>query len=108
MTGNGIFEVNLATLEARWRESRAEASRELGVGTSNINDVIDGRARSALGYWFVNDDDEAVENVHKKFHGAQKEGLWFTETGNKVVDNKLMNFVVGAHHDSNAILKVEI
>jgi hypothetical protein len=108
MAGNGIFEVNLATLEARWRESQVEASRELGIGTSNISDVVDGRARSALGYWFVKDDDEAVKNVHKKFHGAQKEGLWFTETGDKEVDNKLMNFVVGAHHDSNVILKVEI
>ena len=104
----GLFVVNLSNLEVRRFNTQAEASRELGVGTSNINDVIDGRARSALGYWFVNDDDEAVENVHKKFHGAQREGLWFTETGDKEVDNKLMNFVVGAHHDSNTILKVTI
>lgn len=104
----GLFVVNLSNLEVRHFNTQAEASRELGVGTSNINDVIDGRACSALGYWFVNDDDEAIENVREKFHGAQKEGLWFTETGDKVVDNKLMNFVVGAHHDSNAILKVTI
>lgn len=104
----GLFVVNLSNLEVQHFNTRAEASRELGISTSNIYDVVSGRTRSALGYWFVADDDEAVEKSRKRFHGATKEGLWFAETGDDETNKKLLEFVVKSHHDSNAILKVAI
>jgi predicted XRE-type DNA-binding protein len=55
----GIFAVDLNTLEVSRFESQSEASRELGVDKSNINNVIKGKRNTTGGYWFTNADENA-------------------------------------------------
>jgi len=54
-TGHPLYAVNLITLEVLWFSSQKEASQVLGIGTTNINQIIKGRYQQAGGYWFVED-----------------------------------------------------
>lgn len=58
-----VFAINLATLEVSRFPSRAEASRALKADQSSIGRVIKGIQKQAGGYWFTNEDDEAVTAV---------------------------------------------
>lgn len=55
-----VFAVNLTTLEVSRYPSQHEAGRALGVNQSSIFRVIKGNQKQAGGYWFVNDDGNAV------------------------------------------------
>ena len=71
----GVYAVNLTTLEVLRFQSQSEAGRELGVKQQNINDVLKGKRKTAHGYWFVNDDGHAVDIVKSKLHDIGKTGL---------------------------------
>lgn len=62
-----VYAVNLKTWETQRFESQHEASRELGIEPSHINDVLKSRRKTAGGYWFVNDDDNAIKAAKSKF-----------------------------------------
>jgi len=70
-----VFAINLTTLEVSRFHSQNEASRELGIVRSNINDVLKGTQKTAHGFWFVNDDGHAVDVVKSKLHDIGKTGL---------------------------------
>lgn len=63
-----LFAINLSTLEVLHFRSQHEASRELGVDNSNINRVIKGGLNQTHGYWFVNDDNNAVDTIKQKLY----------------------------------------
>lgn len=71
----GVFAINLTTLEVSQFRSQAEAGRNLGVYQSSINKVIKGTQKTAHGYWFTNDDGHAVDVVKSKLHDIGKTGL---------------------------------
>jgi len=73
--GRPLFAINLATLEVSKFRSQHEASRELGVLQQSISKVIKGRYNQTGGYWFVNDDGNAVDVVKSKLHDIGKTGL---------------------------------
>lgn len=73
--GLPVFAVYLATLEVLHFNSQIEASRVLGVDRPNINAVLKGSRKTAHGYWFVNDDGNAVDIVKSKLHDIGKTGL---------------------------------
>ena len=70
-----VYAINLATFEVSRFRSQREASRELGVDQPNINAVIKGSRKQAGGYWFVNDDGNAVDVVKNNLHDIGKTGL---------------------------------
>ena len=76
--GHPVFAVNLTTLKVSKYRSQSEASRELGVSISNINNVVKGKQKKTHGYWFVNDDGNAVDVVKSKLHDIGKTGLKLT------------------------------
>lgn len=63
----GIYAINLSTMEVSQFKSQTEASRILGIGVGNINNVIKVRCKQAGGFWFTYANDHAVESVRKKF-----------------------------------------
>lgn len=71
----GVFAVDLNTLEVSRFESQSEASRELGVDKSNINNVIKGKRNTTGGFWFTNDDKNADDAINRKLHEIGKTGL---------------------------------
>lgn len=73
--GAPVLAVNLKTQEVLQFRSQREAGRELGVKQSNISSVIKGRQKQAHGFWFVNDDGNAVDIVKSKLHDIGKTGL---------------------------------
>ena len=70
-----LFAINLTTLEVSQFCSQGEASRALGVFQPSISNVIKGKQKKTHGYWFVNDDGNAVEVVKSKLHDIGKTGL---------------------------------
>jgi len=70
-----VFAINLATLEVSQFCSQGEAGRELGVFKQNINEVIKGKRNYAGGFWFVNNDENAVDTINRKLHDIEKTGL---------------------------------
>lgn len=48
-------------------ETQAEASRQLGIRSSDINTVLKGRQKTTHGYWFCYADENAVEKAREKF-----------------------------------------
>lgn len=64
----GVFAVNLNTLEVSWFHSRHEASLALGVFQTKISAVTKGRYSQTHGFWFVNDDNNAANNIKQKLH----------------------------------------
>ena len=64
----GVFAISLSTLEVFHFHSQAEASAELGVGRSHINDVIKGRLNKTVGYWFTNADENADDIIKRKLN----------------------------------------
>lgn len=71
----GIFAINLTTLEVSRFKSQAEAGRVLGIYQGNISNVIKGKQKQTNGYWFVNDDGNAVDIVKQNLHDVGKTGL---------------------------------
>ncbi|AZA17347.1 MAG: hypothetical protein HOU59_gp43 (endogenous virus) [Lactobacillus phage ViSo-2018a] len=63
----GVITVDLNGFKVLRFETQAEASRQLGVRPSEINDVLKGRQKTAHGFWFCYADENAVENVRKEF-----------------------------------------
>jgi len=74
----GIFAVNLNTSEVSRFKSQIEASRMLGIYQGSISNVIKGKRKPTNGYWFVNDDGNAVDVVKSKLHDIGKTGLKLT------------------------------
>ena len=70
-----VYAINLATLEVFRFTSQNEAGRVLGVNVGNINNVIVRGRKQAGGYWFVNDDDNAVDITKNKLHDLVKAKL---------------------------------
>lgn len=65
--GHPMFAINLNTSEVLCFKSQSEASRMLGVGMGNINNVVKGRRKQAGGYWFTEDSSiEAIKNDKDK------------------------------------------
>ena len=56
-----VFAINLATLEVSQFRSQGEASRALGIGVVNINNIIKGKQKTAYDYWFKEDDGNGIE-----------------------------------------------
>ena len=75
VSGCPVYAVNLDTLEISKFESQREAGRELGINQANITKVIKGKYKQAKGFWFVNDDGNAVDIVKSKLHDVGKTGL---------------------------------
>jgi len=73
--GKPVFAINLTTLEVSRFRSQSEACRALGVFVTNINSVIKGKYNKTHGYWFVNDDGNAVDVVKSKLHDIGGTGL---------------------------------
>jgi len=73
--GSPLFAINLATLEVSQFRSQHEAGRALGIGVVNINNVIKGKTKQASGFWFVNDNGNAIDIVKSKLHDIGKTGL---------------------------------
>lgn len=73
--GHPVFAINLATLEVSRYPSQIEASRILGFSVSNVNDAISGRLKQTHGYWFMEDDDKAVDLTKRKLHYIDKTRL---------------------------------
>lgn len=63
-----VFSVNLKTLKVLHFPSQNEAGLVLGVNAGNINNVIVRGRNQTGGYWFVNDDDNAVDLIKNKLH----------------------------------------
>ena len=70
-----LFSVSLKTLEVLRFCSQHEAGRELGINQCDINAVLKGRQKQSHGFWFVNDDGNAVDIVKSKLHDIGKTGL---------------------------------
>lgn len=68
LLGHHLFAINLDTLEVSQFKSQHEAGRSLIISIASINMVIKGKRNQAGGYWFVNDDDHAVDVVKSKLH----------------------------------------
>lgn len=62
-----VIAVSLATFEILQFESQSEAGQELGVSQGNISEVLKGNRKSAGGYWFINDNEQAIESIRAKF-----------------------------------------
>lgn len=70
-----VFAINLTTLEVLCFQAIREASRMLGVFNQNINMVVNGRRKTAGGYWFVTADDNAVDITKRKLREIGKTKL---------------------------------
>ena len=62
-----VFAISLKTLDVLWFGSQSEAGREIGTDAGNISSVLNERRKTAGGYWFVNDDDNAIKAAKSKF-----------------------------------------
>lgn len=77
--GTPVFAINLSTLEVLHFSAQREAERELGVKQSYISAVINSKQKYAHGYWFVNDDDKAVDLTNQKLQYIDKTRLTATD-----------------------------
>lgn len=68
----GIFAVNLRTSEVSRFNSQKEASQGLGVSRQSIYKVIKGKNKSAGGYWFINDNGHAADDISRKLQEIKK------------------------------------
>jgi len=64
--GHPVFAINLTTLEVSRFQSQMEASRVFGISYGNIVEIIKGKRKQSKGYWFTNDDSNAVESTRDK------------------------------------------
>lgn len=64
--GHPVLAINLKTQKVSRFPSQIGAGRELGVFQQNINAVIKGRIKQVHGFWFTNDDDNAVDAIKRK------------------------------------------
>jgi len=83
-----LFAVNTYSMEAFWFESRSKVEQELGINSGSISAVINGQRNRVYGYWFVNDNDEAVKNARIDLR--------------KIVGDNLDLMVVGEPDDEKA------
>ena len=67
----GVFAINLTTLEVSKFRSQAEASRKLGVDPSSIGRMLKGKQKQAGGYMFMSADDNADDAIKRKLHTLQ-------------------------------------
>lgn len=102
-----LFTVNMATLEAKWFSSLKESEQVLGFAPT-LEDMATNGEAEGIGYWFIKDDDTAVDRVRGKLPGPTKEGLWFIETDDAESNEKLLHFTNESHHDGDYWLNVEI
>lgn len=75
VAGQPVFAIDLSTLKVSRFRSQHKASRALGVARPSINMVIKGKRNQAGGFWFVNDDGNAVDVVKSKLHDVGGTGL---------------------------------
>lgn len=68
-----VFVVDLKTSKVLRFNSQHEAARQLGISQQNINSVINGRAKTADGYWFTEDESEITEEKIREI----KAGMYF-------------------------------
>jgi len=66
--GHFTYAVNLETLEVLKFKSQIEASRALGVGVGNINNVIKGKRKTLHGYWFTEDGNRDTKISKSELH----------------------------------------
>lgn len=66
--GHPVFSINLTTLEVSHFRSQGEASRAIGVNQGNINNVLKDRIKQTGGFWFTNDDNNAVDTIKQKLY----------------------------------------
>ena len=71
-----VYAVNLKTSEDYHFSSQHEASRELRIDVSCINNVIKGRYKYTHGYWFVNADDNATDAIERKLNDIKDVKKW--------------------------------
>lgn len=63
----GVIAVDLRFLKVLRFKSQSEAACQLGINRKNINAVVNGRTKTAGGYYFCYADENAVEKVRSKF-----------------------------------------
>ena len=78
--GHPLFAIDLNTMKVSKFRAQHEASREFGVDNSHICAVINGRYKQAGGFWFVNDDDKAVDLTKQKLREIGKTKLTAADT----------------------------
>lgn len=62
-----VIAVDLNGFKVLWFESQSEASRQLGIALSHINNVVKGRKNKTHGYCFCYADESAIEKTMVKF-----------------------------------------
>jgi len=60
-----VYAVELKTQKVLWFESQNEAERSLGVAQQSISAVLKGKLKTAGGYWFVKDDENATNKINR-------------------------------------------
>ena len=78
--GHPLFAIKLDTLEVLNFRSQNEASRVLGAKNQNVSRVIKGSLNQTHGFWFVNDDDKAVDLTNQKLQYIDKTRLIAADT----------------------------
>lgn len=73
--GHHLFAIKMSTLEVLHFHSQHEAGRLLGLGQGGIGAVIRGKQEYMKGFWFVNDDDKAVDITKQKLQYIDKTRL---------------------------------
>lgn len=63
-----VFAINSITFEVSKFCSQREAERILGISHQSINGAIAGKRKTAGGYWFVRENEDAVKIVKRKFN----------------------------------------
>jgi len=91
--GYPLLAINLTTLEVSWFRSQGEAGRILGVINGKVNMVIKGKRNKTGGYWFVNDDDNAIIDAKDRLYklvGDKINDLRASDDSKEVIE-----FIVG-------------
>lgn len=65
--GHPVIAINLKTSDTFWFKSQMEAERQLGVKSTSIVRVVNGKQNKTGDYWFCNADLIAIEKTRKKF-----------------------------------------
>lgn len=73
--GHHLFAIKMSTLEVLHFHSQHEAGRLLGLSQGGIGAVIRGKQEYIKGFWFVNDDDKAVNTTNQKLQYIDKTRL---------------------------------
>ena len=72
VSGQPVFAVNPKTGKVLRFESQSEAGRQLGIDSSQISAVVNGKLIQACGYWFTEDESEITEEKIREIKTKMK------------------------------------